>query len=522
MDYMFLDILNMSLLASLVIVAVLLARLLLRGAPKRFSYALWAVVLFRLLCPLSFEAPVSALPHIAPVESAWVGAEHSYEEYVRAHEGTIPAQELRHYDAPPATTAVAIGSVIWSLGMGVMLLYSISSLLRLRKSLVGAVRLRGNVYLADHITSPFVIGVFRPKIYLPSALPEAERDDILLHEETHIRRRDHIVKLLAFLALTLHWFNPLVWLAFSCAMRDMEMSCDEAVLRRKGSDIRQAYSASLLRLSTGRPIIAGTPLAFGEGDTKGRVKNILRFKKPARVTVLAAVLLVAVCTLGLAVNRPVDRSFPMQGMNLADLETEEILMQLQRITGAGYDAIMVPDAPGLTGLDADFNWDSTNMIPILYEKNGRTYTAQLYIYVAEGEFYLTKPKRKELLQLQYDLEQSMDVLRSFVFQEDGGWSRKKVPPPQYELSLYLDALRDLPQAEIRGLIPDPPDKYFVSDYVDRMWIDPALPSLYYDASGVTEAREDTIWFRVSPLYQDAGSTAYFGTGEHGVQVFYVE
>ena len=156
-----------------------------------------------------------------------------------------------------------------------------------------------NIYLADYIPSPFVMGLFRPKIYLPSTLTETERGYILRHEQYHLRRRDHVVKLLSFLALCVHWFNPLVWAAFILAGKDMEMSCDEAVVRELGEDIRADYSASLLSLATGRRIVAGMPLAFGEGDTGGRIRNLLNWKRPQpwiiAVCAVVCVGLIALC-----------------------------------------------------------------------------------------------------------------------------------------------------------------------------------------------------------------------------------
>ncbi|RCX07067.1 BlaR1 peptidase M56, partial [Anaerobacterium chartisolvens] len=158
--------------------------------------------------------------------------------------------------------------------------------------------------LADHIVSPFVIGLFRPKIYLPSTLAEHEQSYIILHEQTHIRRFDHVMKIVAFAALCIHWFNPLVWIAFTLTIKDMEMSCDESVMKRLGANIREEYSALLLSLATGRKIIAGTPLAFGEGDTKSRIKNVLRYKKPALWVMLAALIVVSAICIAFASNPP--------------------------------------------------------------------------------------------------------------------------------------------------------------------------------------------------------------------------
>ena len=314
---------NMSLTASVVILAVLAVRLLLRRAPKVFSYALWAVVLFRLLCPVSVTSAVSLLGALgAPAQERT--AVTSVVEYVPADivrnmaptvtplpqepfpaepgeniVGTAPSVTQPAAPSSPLSGPVAVLTLTWLTGMALLLLYSVVSLLRLRRRLVGAVRLEDNIYLADYIPSPFVMGLFRPKIYLPSTLTETERGYILRHEQYHLRRRDHVVKLLSFLALCVHWFNPLVWAAFILAGKDMEMSCDEAVVRELGEDIRADYSASLLSLATGRRIVAGMPLAFGEGDTGGRIRNLLNWKRPQpwiiAVCAVVCVGLIALC-----------------------------------------------------------------------------------------------------------------------------------------------------------------------------------------------------------------------------------
>ena len=304
---------NMSVTASVAILFVLLARLLLKKAPKIFSYALWAVVLFRLLCPVSittgfsllglFDAPVTeTTPHTTAVEYIPQDVVHTPAPEVKlpvpgvnqsVNEALPQGDEQTAAD--PLKAPVALATLVWLAGIGVLAAYSVVSLLRLRQRLVGAVLLRDNIYLADYIESPFVMGILRPKIYLPSSLSEQEQGYIILHEQHHIRRGDHIIKALAFLALCVHWFNPLVWVAFVLSAKDMEMSCDEAVVKKLGEEIRADYSASLLSLATGRRIIAGTPLAFGEGDTKGRIKNLLNWKRPkAWITVLAAVVCVVV------------------------------------------------------------------------------------------------------------------------------------------------------------------------------------------------------------------------------------
>ncbi|MCI6937412.1 MAG: M56 family metallopeptidase, partial [Clostridiales bacterium] len=197
----------------------------------------------------------------------------------------------------PEVTVLQIAAYVWLTGASVMAIYSVVQYLTLRHRLVGATPYREEVYLADHITTPFVLGVLRPRVYLPSETPEGERAFIIAHERHHIRRHDPLWKLLGYAALCLHWFNPLVWLAFALAGKDMEMSCDEAVIRLLGEDVRADYSQALLRLATHKRIVSGMPLAFGEGDTKSRVRNMAKWKKPK---IWVSVLCVTLCLVILA------------------------------------------------------------------------------------------------------------------------------------------------------------------------------------------------------------------------------
>ena len=311
-------ILNMSLTASVAIVLVILLRLLLKKAPKVLSYALWSVVLFRLLCPVSFESGMSlfglfetptvgATDRTSMVEYIPSNIVHTeYPEVVLPVPGigdtiteTLPKGE-EQLRADPLEGPIFIATYVWWGGILVMAIYGIVTWLQLRRRLVTASPLRENIYLADDIDSPFVMGLIRPKIYLPSEMEQREQSYIILHEQYHIRRLDHIVKALAFVVLCVHWFNPLVWEAFILSGKDMEMSCDEAVVLKLGTEIRADYTASLLSLATGKRIIAGMPLAFGEGNTKGRIKNLANWKKPTFWAVLISVIscvILAVCLL---------------------------------------------------------------------------------------------------------------------------------------------------------------------------------------------------------------------------------
>lgn len=327
LEKVFLHVLNMSFTASIVIAFVLIVRILLQKAPKVFSYALWPVVLFRLISPFSFESMFSLLPAKAnPISQDIINMQVPKIDtgigVINHSVHVILPAAATQASANPSQIGILICSQIWLLGVAALLIYSLTSLLRLKKQLKEATLFQNNIYVSTNIDTAFVMGIFCPRIYLPSVLNDAEQNYILLHEQTHIRRLDHIVKLISFLVLCAHWFNPLVWAAFFLSGKDMEMSCDEAVIKRLGNDVKKDYSASLLALATGRRVVGSTPLAFGEGDTKGRVKNVLNYKKPGFWVILGAVIAVVIVVIGLTTS-PKETPNGFSGVNAAILKIDK-------------------------------------------------------------------------------------------------------------------------------------------------------------------------------------------------------
>lgn len=369
MRNLFSVILNMSMTGSVVILLIMLARLILKRAPKIFSYALWAVVLFRLLCPVAFTAPVSVLNALEPkVQEASESTSVIYFIPAEVNQNPdftfVPAENQSGTEPVPAEESahtrlelMTVASYVWLAGTGIMIAYSVIQYVRLRLKLIGAMAYRGNVYRADYIDTPFVMGILSPKIYLPSDVPMNERKYIIAHERHHISRFDHIIKLLAYSALCIHWFNPLAWAAFILAGKDMEMSCDEAVIRKMGSQIRADYSASLLRLATHKKIIAGMPLAFGEGDTKGRVMNMAKWKKPKLWVSLTCLLLCATILVACAVN-------PKTVASSADMNSTEVTGE---ITCA--DRLNIREKPDLLSAVVG-NYYNGAIVTILETKDG--------------------------------------------------------------------------------------------------------------------------------------------------------
>lgn len=343
----FLQILRMSATASLVILAVLPVRLLLRKAPRVFSYVLWAVVLFRLLSPVAPEAPLTLASGSGGMDIAGeytldeasislAGAsEAAYRALGDALNGGLGVQHVRTTAQTPEGNAayvtaawwevwVLFGGYVWLAGILVMLTVQLVRWLRLRAALRTVRLLEPGVWVSDRISSPFVMGILRPRVYLPLGLSAEELPLVLAHERYHIRRLDYAAKMLFFLALCIHWFNPLVWLAFSLFGKDMEMSCDEAVIRHLSPSVRADYAQALLRFSSGRSHVFPAPLAFGEGDVKGRILHIALWRSPRRGLRVLAGLVCALMLLGCGFDYRTEAEQPA-GQYRMEVYTDEIV-----------------------------------------------------------------------------------------------------------------------------------------------------------------------------------------------------
>ena len=309
MSDIFLKILNMSIAASWLILAVMLFRFILKKVPKWITVLLWGIVALRLVVPFSFESALSLIP------SAETFNAHNIQYETPAISSGIPAINnavnpvLGETFAPnpagsvnPLYVWTFIVSVIWFIGIAAMLLYAVISYVRVRRSVAERIPYEGNIFLCDHVKSPFILGLVRPKIYLPSSMDEAAMGPVIAHEKAHLARRDHWWKPLGFLILTVHWFNPLCWIAYVLLCRDIELACDEKVIRQMDLDGKKQYSTALLECNTGRRLVTICPLAFGEVGVKERVKNVLNYKKPAFWLIAVAVVACGVVTACFATN----------------------------------------------------------------------------------------------------------------------------------------------------------------------------------------------------------------------------
>lgn len=332
MEAVFIKLLNMSIAAGWLILAVVFLRAVLKRAPKSIRRILWALVTIRLVLPYSPESFLSLIP-----SAETVSPDILYAETPEIHSGiyalnTFVNPAISEILAPAADAGIApahmiasAASVVWMIGMAALILYGAVSFVRLRRRVADAVIMRDNLWQSEKVTSPFVLGLFRPRIYLPPGMDEESMAYVVAHERTHISLCDHWIKPLGFLILTVYWFNPLVWLAYILLCRDIELACDERVVKQMSTDEKKAYSKALLACSVDRRTTAACPLAFGEVGVKQRIKNVLHYKKPAFriiIAALASCVIVALCFLTnpkKTVPEPFGRSFRVDAVVYNDL-----------------------------------------------------------------------------------------------------------------------------------------------------------------------------------------------------------
>ncbi|MCI8448846.1 MAG: hypothetical protein HFH30_10730 [Eubacterium sp.] len=298
METLFLKLFNMSITAGWLILAVMLLRLLLHKTPKSMRCILWAMVGIRLLCPLSFESAFSLIPsaETIPQDILYSHAPAVYSGIPILNQSINPLiadafTPDAAASANPLQIYVFIASIVWITGMAAIVSYAFISYLMLRRKVRESVRQDDHTWLCDHVPTPFILGIFRPRIILPSAVSPQDLTYVLAHEYTHLKRRDHWWKLLAFLLLTIYWFHPLVWIAYRLFSQDLELACDEKVIADMGTESKKPYADALINCSKRHCYYAACPLAFCEISVAKRIKAVLRYKKPAVWIIAAAVIL---------------------------------------------------------------------------------------------------------------------------------------------------------------------------------------------------------------------------------------
>ena len=314
MAAVFLKLLNLSISASWLVLAVLVLRLISKRSPKWVNVLLWGIVALRLVLPFSIESALSLIPSAETVSPAAVQFDPAptITSGVSVIDNAVNPALSEHFAAVPTASVnplyvwAYLAGWVWLIGLGAMLLYALVSYLRLRRRVSVSLPVQDHIYLCDAISSPFILGVVKPHIYLPSGLDEVQRQNVLSHEQAHLARRDHWWKPLGFALLAVYWFNPVLWLAYALLCRDIELACDERVIRTMDESAVKTYSTVLLACSMPRKAVITCPLAFGEVGVKERVKNALHYKKPAFWVVAASVAVCVVVAVCFLTNPPTD------------------------------------------------------------------------------------------------------------------------------------------------------------------------------------------------------------------------
>ncbi len=337
-DTVFLTAINMGLTATYVVLAVMVLRFALRKTPKWLTCALWIPVGLRLICPFSLESVLSLIPSSKPIPTdigiSPTPAIQSGVPFINQSVNPILSQTMTPNPANsinPMQVAIAIGTWIWLIGILAMVIYALITTLRLQRRTKESIRFRNNIYLCDHIDTPFILGIVRPKIFLPSHLSQEIFQSVVAHEQAHLKRLDHLWKPLGFALLSVYWFNPILWVGYILLCKDIEFACDEKVIRTMDSQQVKAYSTALLHLSTGHHMIAACPLAFGEVGVKGRIKAILNYKKPAFWLMVIALIVSATLAICFLTDPPTKKEKDTSH-SFAQTKLEEI-----EVTASGTD-----------------------------------------------------------------------------------------------------------------------------------------------------------------------------------------
>ncbi|MBQ8398440.1 MAG: hypothetical protein IJX08_00575 [Clostridia bacterium] len=336
MSELFLHIFNMSIAASFLLLAVLLFRVLFKKAPKWINVLLWGIVAVRLICPFTIESALSLIPSAQTVSpDIMMDATPKINSGIPILNAVINPVISGSFAPDPATSAnplqilIPVLSIAWIAGIAGMLLYTVISHFHVKSKIGTAVLLRDNIFQSEHIVSPFVFGIVKPKIYLPYRITNQEMPYVLAHEQAHIHRKDHIWKPLGFLVLTLHWFNPLVWLGYILFCRDIELACDQKVIAALDRGQRADYSQALLACSVKKHRFAACPPAFSEVGVKTRVASVLQYKKPALGVILAAVAVSLALAIGFLTSPLSSESIGIQSLSAKRLLSNKIELNIR-------------------------------------------------------------------------------------------------------------------------------------------------------------------------------------------------
>ena len=319
MAAVFAKLVSISIVANWLILAVILLRVLLKKAPRWITCILWVLVAVRLVFPFSIESPVSLIPETTSVIQEAVDTNLIHPEVVPSDTAEFTAQEENDNTYISSKSSVSIIPFVWCFGVSLMLCYLVFSYFKMLWLVREAVPEREKIWVCDAVTTPFILGIIRPKIYLPSGLQEPNREYVIAHEQSHLRCKDHWWKPMAFVFLSVFWFNPLMWIAYTLVCRDIEFACDERVVHHYGLPEKKAYSEALLECSNNRKLVLACPVAFGETAVIQRVRNVLNYKRPRFWIILISIIVIIITAIGfLTVPAKKDASDPVSTVPVQD------------------------------------------------------------------------------------------------------------------------------------------------------------------------------------------------------------
>lgn len=319
MAAVFAKLVSISIVANWLILAVILLRVLLKKAPRWITCILWALVAVRLVFPFSIESPVSLIPETTSVIQEAVDTNLIHPEVVPSDTAEFTAQEENDNTYISSKSSVSIIPFVWCFGVSLMLCHLVFSYFKMLWLVREAVPEREKIWVCDAVTTPFILGIIRPKIYLPSGLQEPNREYVIAHEQSHLRCKDHWWKPMAFVLLSVFWFNPLMWIAYTLVCRDIEFACDERVVHHYGLPEKKAYSEALLACSKNRKLVLACPVAFGETAVIQRVRNVLNYKRPRFWVILICIIVIIITAIGfLTVPAKKDASGPVSTVPVQD------------------------------------------------------------------------------------------------------------------------------------------------------------------------------------------------------------
>ena len=495
MSESFLHVVNLNISASWLILSVLVLRMVLSRSPKWVRVLLWGLVGVRLVCLFSLKSAWSLIPSAQTISPTILTdpTPTIHTGFPTLNQTINPVLSQATATGPEAAPNlleiwIPVLAVLWVMGAAALLGYAAIRYLRLYQMVQEGVQIQPHIFQCQRVSSPFVMGVFRPRIYLPYGLDDATRSAVIAHEQAHIQRRDHWWKLLGYVLLCVHWFNPLMWVAYVLLCRDIELACDEKVVKSLSREERADYSQALLTCSVHHVTLAACPLAFGEVGVKQRVKAVLRYRRPTLLVITASVLvcaLVGVCFLS---NPLTSRKFPMQGTSISDLAPQQMVDQIADIAGLNDGSVLCVNADQFELLlTSDFQFQGDGAIRFFYVQQQQTHSAQLRLFVDEGQYFVTSPQ---------------------------------VWPWQtsiYNLQIYLEALKYLPQEEIRRLSPEA-DGYMVVQTEEGI-PDGSERSITYTNQGAGSIDGWYLHLAIQPMHKD-GSGGYQGSGAEIIHLFY--